>query len=114
MQVPLQITLRNIPHSDALEERIRRKVSKLEPLNLRITSFGATIESGHRHQQQGREFVVSLDVRMPGHEFVVTREHDEDVYVALRDAFDALRRQIDEFLRVQRGEVKARREAGAP
>ena len=40
MQVPLQITLRNIPHSDALEERIRRKVSKLEPLNLRITSFG--------------------------------------------------------------------------
>ena len=44
MQVPLQITLRNIPHSDALEQRIRDKAAKLEPLNLRITSFGITVE----------------------------------------------------------------------
>jgi ribosomal subunit interface protein len=113
MQVPLQITLRNIPHSDALEQRIRDKAAKLEPLNLRITSFGVTVEASHRHQQQGREFSVSLDLRMPGREFVVTREADEDVYVALRDAFDALRRQVDEFLRVQRGEIKSHGTASA-
>jgi len=113
MQLPLQITLRNIPHSDALEERIRHKAAKLEPLELRVTSFLVVVEAAHRHQHQGREVRVSLDLRLPGREFVVTREADEDVYVALRDAFDALRRQIDEFLRVQRGETKARNVAGA-
>lgn len=106
MQVPLQITLRGIPHSDALEQRIRRKAGKLEPLNLRIASFGVVVELANRRQQQGREFTVTLDVRVPGRAFAVTREHDEDVYVALRDAFDVLRRQMDEFARMQRGEVK--------
>jgi ribosomal subunit interface protein len=112
MQVPLQLTLRNLSHSDALEQRIRQKIDKLEALSHRITSFAVTVESRHRHQQQGREFAVSLDVRLPGREIVVNREHDEDVYVALRDAFDALRRQLDELARIQRGEVKSRRAAG--
>ncbi len=112
MQVPLQVTLRNLPHSDALEQRIRRKVDKLEALSHRITSFVVTVESRHRHQQQGREFAVSLDVRLPGREIVVNRTHDEDVYVALRNAFDTLRRQLDELARIQRGEVKPRKTAG--
>ena len=39
-------------------------------------------------------------------EIVATREHDEDVYLALRDAFDAAKRQLEDAARELRGEVK--------
>ena len=97
MQTPLQITIRGIPPSDALDLRIREKAGKLEEFHPRITSCRVTIEEINKHQQQGREFQVGIDVRVPGKEIVVNRAHDEDVYVALRDAFDAAKRQIDEL-----------------
>jgi ribosomal subunit interface protein len=113
MQVPLQITLRNLPHSDALEARIRKKAEKLEAFCQQIVSCNVTVESGHRHHRQGREFAVRIDIRVPGHEMVVTRDHDEDVYVALRDAFDVAMRQLDEQSRIVRGEVKTHKAARA-
>jgi ribosome-associated translation inhibitor RaiA len=48
-----------------------------------------------------------VDLRVPGREVVASLAHDEDVYVALRDAFDAATRQLEEVARVQRGEIKA-------
>ncbi|HEY6024273.1 MAG TPA: cold shock domain-containing protein, partial [Pseudolabrys sp.] len=45
-------------------------------------------------------------LRVPGHEVVVDRDHDEDIYVALRDAFNAAARQLEEVARTQRGDVK--------
>jgi ribosomal subunit interface protein len=112
MQVPLQITLRNLPASPALTERIRAKVEKLEAMGRRIVSCSVTVDARHRHQHQGREFTVRVDLRVPGHEIVVTRDHHEDVYVALRDAFDIAVRETEEQTRIVRGEVK--RHADAP
>ena len=103
MQIPLQITVRGIPHSEALDGRIREKASKLEEYHPRITSCRVTVEEMKKHQQQGREFQVGIDVTVPGKEVVVNRMHAEDVYVALRDAFDAAKRQIDEFARPKHG-----------
>jgi ribosome-associated translation inhibitor RaiA len=107
MQVPLQITLRNLPQSPALEELIRRKAQKLDAFRPGITSCAVTVEAPHRHQRQGREFAVRIDLHVPGREIVITREHDEDVYVALREAFEIAVRQVDENARVLRGEVKS-------
>jgi ribosomal subunit interface protein len=107
MQVPLQITVRDMPHSDALDARIRDKASKLEGFYPDITSCRVTIEELRKHHQQGRHFQVSIDVRVPGRELVANRAHHEDVYVALRDAFDAVRRQLEEEIRLKRGQVKA-------
>lgn len=96
MQSPLQITIRNLPHSDALETRIRESAEKLERFHPRITSCRVTVEESHRHQHQGRQFEVRVDVRMPGREEIVASRHQhEDVYVALRDAFDAAKRQLE-------------------
>ena len=106
MQVPLQITLRNLPHSPALEELIRRRAEKLDVFRPGITSCVVTVDAPHRHQRHGREFAVRIDLHVPGRDIVITREHDEDVYVALREAFDVAVRQIDEHARVLRGEVK--------
>jgi cold shock CspA family protein len=65
------------------------------------------IEQPAKHPQQGRLFAVKLDVTMPGHELVVGHQQHEDAFVALRDAFDAMRRQIEDAVRRDQGQVKA-------
>ncbi|HZR03814.1 MAG TPA: ribosome-associated translation inhibitor RaiA [Burkholderiales bacterium] len=106
MQVPVQITIREMPRSEALETHIRQKAAKLEEFHERITSCRVTVEQLAQHRQQGRQFRVTVDVRVPGREIVANRDHSEDVYVALRDAFDAVKRQLEEAARLQRGAVK--------
>jgi ribosomal subunit interface protein len=107
MQQPLQITVRDMPHSDALDERIRSKAAKLGEFHSNITSCRVTVEESRKHHRQGRHFQVIVDVRVPGREFVANHDHDEDVYVALREAFSAIRRQIDEHVRARRGRPTA-------
>ena len=107
MQVPLQITVRNMQHSDALESDIREKVEKLANFYPRITSCRVTLDESAQHHHQGRQFQVRIDVRVPQREIVATRGEHEDVYVALRDAFDAAKRQLEEVVREQRGDVKS-------
>lgn len=106
MQIPLQITLRHMPPSDALEARIRDQAAKLEEFHPNLISCRVTIEEIARHQQQGRQFQVRIDAHVPGHEIVANRDHHEDVYVALRDAFAAVTRQLEEDIREKRGDVK--------
>ena len=106
MQVPLQITFRNFPRSDAVETRIREKAAKLEEFHSRIISCRVIVEERHRHHHQGKQFTVRLDIRVPGHELAIDRDHDEDIYVAVRDAFDAAARKLEDVARTQRGDVK--------
>lgn len=106
MQTPLQITFHGLARSAALEARIREKAAKLEEFHPAITSCRVTVEELGRRQQQGRQFNVRIDLHVPGHEIVANRDHDEDVYVALRDAFEAATRLLEDDIRRLRGEVK--------
>jgi ribosome-associated translation inhibitor RaiA/cold shock CspA family protein len=106
MQIALKITMRHIPQSEALETRIRKRVDKLDAFHPNVTGFTVAIEEHRMHHQQGHWFNVRIAVRIPDHEIVVNRDHDEDPYVALRDAFDAASRRLEDFARVQRGAVK--------
>ena len=106
MKIPLQITFRHFPTSDALEARIREKAAKLERFFPNIMSCHVVVEEQRRHQHQGRLFNVSIDLRIPGHELVVNMERDEDAFVAVRDAFRDARRQLEEGARLMRGDVK--------
>jgi len=106
MQLPLQITVRHMPHSEALETRIRDQAAKLEEFHPHLISCRVTVEEKEKHQTQGRQFQVRIDARVPGREIVANRDHHEDVYVALRDAFAALTRQLEEDVRLKRGDVK--------
>jgi ribosomal subunit interface protein len=85
---------------------VREKAAKLEQFHPRIMSCRVVIEQPAQHQRQGKEFVVRVDLKVPGGEVAVSRDHHEDVYVALRDAFDAARRKLEDFAREQRGDVK--------
>jgi len=90
----IQITLDGIPHSAALEARIRERAAKLARWHGQITSCRVVVDQPHQHGRQGCQFAVRLLVSVPGAQYVVSHEHDEDVYVALKSAFDKVRRQI--------------------
>ncbi len=111
MQMPVQITFRNMKSSAAVKARVSEHVSKLDRYYDRIMSCRVTVESPHRHRHQGRIFHVRIDLTLPQGEIVVNREPEEnhaheDVFVAIRDAFDAMQRQLQDYARTQRGAVK--------
>lgn len=112
MQTPLQITFRNMEPSAAVEARVRDRVEKLDRYYDRIMGCHVVVESPHRHHHQGKVFHVRIDLTVPRGEIVVKREAEdghahEDVFVAVRDAFDAMQRQLQDYARQQRGAVKA-------
>ncbi|HET7061659.1 MAG TPA: HPF/RaiA family ribosome-associated protein [Nitrosospira sp.] len=107
MKFIFQITSRDISHSDALESHVRQKAEKLEAFYPHMMGCRVVIGVPHKHKHQGRAFSVRLDITVPGKELVVNHEADEDVYVSLRDAFDAARRQLEDHARRQRGDIKA-------
>ncbi|MCK5616255.1 HPF/RaiA family ribosome-associated protein [Candidatus Pacearchaeota archaeon] len=112
MKLPLQITFRHMEHSDAVEAKIRERVEELEQFYDQIMHCRVVVEEDHKHHHQGNLFSVHIDLTVPGKELVVSRGPDgnhahEDMYVALRDAFDAMRRQLENFARVQRRKVKS-------
>ena len=111
MKIPLQIAVRNLPRSPALEERVREGVAKLEEFHPRIVSCRVAIEKSGMHRRHGGQFEVRIDVRVPGEEIVANRAHGEDVYVAVRDAMNAVRHQLQETARNVRGEDKTPRAA---
>ncbi|MCK5275084.1 MAG: ribosome-associated translation inhibitor RaiA [Alphaproteobacteria bacterium] len=111
MQIPVQIAFRGMDSSPALEARINEKTEKLEQYHDRITSCRVVVEAPHRHSRKGKLYVITIDVTVPGAELVVNTEKrhhrsHEDVYVALRDAFNAMTRQLEDHARETRGQVK--------
>jgi len=105
MKLPLQITTRNISLSEAAEENIREKAAKLNTFCDRITSCRVLVEVPHRHKQRGTTYNVHIDMTIPGTEIVVKKEQSEDLYVSIRDAFDAARRQLQDYMQRQRGDT---------
>ena len=106
MSIPLQISLHGLAHSDALQGAIRRKAERLERYYDRIIACRVVLELTARHRRKGRQHAVHIKLKVPGGELAVTREHDEDLQVALREAFSAARRRLEDYARVQRGDVK--------
>lgn len=102
----LETNFKNVSQSDALEQRIREKADKLSHYHPHIVGCHVWVEAPHRHQHQGKLFSVKIDLHVPGEQIVVTHDGDEDVYVALRDAFAAAKRKLEEHDERRRGDVK--------
>lgn len=130
MELPVQVTFRNIDHSDALQDEVRRRAAKLDTYYDRITACRVSIERP-RHQKGGARFHVRIDLTVPGEEIVISHDsptlhgHLQDIeapkrakatevgaaqkygHVAVREAFDAARRRLQDYARRQRGEIKS-------
>jgi cold shock CspA family protein/ribosome-associated translation inhibitor RaiA len=115
MLIPLQITFRNMDASPALESRARELATRLEKFSASIVRCHVVIEAPHRHQHKGELFEVTIEVTVPGKEIAIRRTHPvdpshQDAYVALRDAFRATRRQLEDYARERRWDVKTHAE----
>lgn len=113
MNLPVQVTFHKVDHSDALEAVIREKAAELDQFFDRITSCRVVVNAPHKRHRQGNLIEIRIDVTVPGHELVIGRDPGdryahEDPYVAVRDAFDAMRRQLEDHARRVRGDVKER------
>lgn len=103
---PVQITIRDLPNSPALETHLRKKAEKLAHFYQRINSCRIVITIPQKHKHQGKLYCIRIDLTVPGKELVVNRQLAEDIYVAIRDAFKALERQLENYARKRRGNVK--------
>lgn len=111
MQLPLQITFRDIAPSPAIEAAIREKAEKLNRFYDRIIGCRVLVEAPHRHHHKGKLYHVRVDLTVPDGELVASRNPDqnhahEDAYVAVRDAFEAVRRQLEDYSARRRGATK--------
>ena len=112
MRLPLQITFRNMEQSDAVEAKIRDKAEKLNQFCDDIMGCRVVVEPSHKNHHKGNTFHIRIDLTVPDGEIVVSRSPDQrqshkDIYVAIRDAFDAVNRRLEDYSRVRRGQVKA-------
>jgi cold shock CspA family protein/ribosome-associated translation inhibitor RaiA len=131
MILPLQVTFRNLPHSDAIEAMVREQASILDRYCNHIMGCRVMIEVPHRHLQEGMHHHVSVCLTVPGGEIVVKRQpslhsRQQDIQeegltkegdieqshkhlqVAVREAFDKVRRRLQDYARRQRLDVKTR------
>jgi ribosomal subunit interface protein len=106
MKLPLQISFEGMNRSDAVEAVVREKLHHLERFSGDIMSCRVVIDLLQKHRHQGRPFGVRIALTIPGRELVVNRTENEDVYVALRDAVDDVKRQLEDAVRQRRGQEK--------
>ena len=112
MQLPLQITFRHMAPSEAVDAAIRKHAEKLDRFARRIMACRVVVIAPHRHHRQGKLYEIRIDLTIPGEEIAVTREGaenhaHEDVYVAIRDAFNSAARLLEDHTRRFRGDVKS-------
>lgn len=103
----VQVTIRDIPDSPAIESTVRKKAEKLTQFFNKISSCRVVVEVPQKHKRQGKLFNVRIDVTVPGKELAVTKKCDQDVYIAIRDAFKAIERRLEEYARRRHGRVKS-------
>lgn len=112
MQTPLQLSFEDIAHSEFIEARIKDEVDKLEQFYDRITSMRVVVARPQRRHHKGDAYQIRIHMTVPGAaDIAISREpaadgaHD-DVYVTIRDAFRAARRQLQDLARKRQGHVK--------
>lgn len=111
MQTVAQVSFDDIPVDESIRDAALEHVAELERFSRRITGCHVVVAQPHRHHRAGRLYSVRIDLVVPGGEIVVNRDQHldhahEDVYVALRDAFAAARRRLEDHVRRMRGDEK--------
>jgi len=107
----VQIFFRGMDSSPSVESQIRRKAQGLQQLSDRMTACRVMLEAGHRHHRHGKIYHVRVELAVPGGTIVVSREPGEDhahedLHVAVRDAFDAARRRLQDHMHRLDGHAK--------
>jgi putative sigma-54 modulation protein len=102
MRIPLEISFHGLEKSEAAEARIRDKFDRLHQHFDRITHARVVVETPRRHTAAAKVFQVKIEIGLPGQKPLIVR-HDPpaeqtrtDIAIAIRDAFAAARRRLDD------------------
>lgn len=106
--VPTQVTFRGLAHSEVLDAEVRERALWLQQFFDGITACHVRLEVPHRHHRDGRQFHVHIEIAVRRSEPIVVAAVQPLASVAIHEAFDTARRQVQDFAREQRGFVKAR------
>ena len=129
MQLPLQITFRNMERLEGVEELIRAEAEKLEDFYSQIMGCRVAVEVPHGHHRKGNLYHIRIDLTLPGMELAIKHEPSlskgirqaggaemkkrlevraphRDLHLAIRDAFKVAGRRLQDYARRQRGDVK--------
>jgi cold shock CspA family protein/ribosome-associated translation inhibitor RaiA len=136
MQVPLQITFRNMESSPRIKEWIRAEAKRLETFYSQIMGCRVAVEVPHRHHRKGSRYRVRIDLTLPGGELVIKRQPNirdrvkqrgeaqaskslevatpnKNLRLAIDDAFRVAVRRLQDYARRQNGRVKTHEPAPA-
>lgn len=99
MSNDFQIVFHNIDQSDAIIDNVHRRLEKLKRYSNGIMGGRVVLDSPHNHRNKGKVYSVVLEIHTPNREIVVNQDQHnnhahEDMYVAIRDAFNAAERQL--------------------
>jgi cold shock CspA family protein/ribosome-associated translation inhibitor RaiA len=112
MEVPLDVTYRNVEKTPSIDDLIATKVEKLEEVCDHITACHIAVERAHTHPSHGSPYRVRINLTVPpGHELAIAKNPSEGVQYeslesVMRDAFDAARRQLRDLNEIQQNNTK--------
>ncbi|KVC49054.1 HPF/RaiA family ribosome-associated protein [Burkholderia diffusa] len=106
MKPPFELVFQGMPRSEALEAAAARHASRLGRFRQDISHCRVNVVLDEKHDHQGKPFNIRIEVTIPGHQLVSSKECEEDVYVALRNAFGNVTRMLEDTTRKQRGRGK--------
>jgi ribosome-associated translation inhibitor RaiA/cold shock CspA family protein len=112
MQAPIEIAFQHCKPSEEIRAEVAKQAKRLEKFSDRITSCHVAIAGPQTRHRQGNAFKIDVRIAMPEHrDVIVTRTHGdaperEHPLVAVREAFDAAVRQIEDLARDMRDRVK--------
>ena len=111
MAMGVQISFRGMTSSPSVEAQVRSKAAELLQFSDRISACRVMLEAAHRRHRQGTIYHVRVELAVPGGKLVIGREAGEDhahedLHVAVRDAFNAARRRLQDHMRRLDGQTK--------
>ena len=101
MNAPVEVHFHGIQRSEAIEQRVREKVAKLEKHFERMTSCRVVLEATQRTALKPKVYCIKIEIGVPRQRpIVVCHERvgshaSEELTMALRDAFEAALRKVD-------------------
>jgi ribosome-associated translation inhibitor RaiA len=120
MDTPLEIAFKGLDKSRAIEAKIMERAGRLQRHFDRMTHCRVVVSAPNKHAHKGKVYEIKIDIGIPGDKpLIVTHEAavanaSESLHIALRDAFDAAERRLDELHDRRDGAAKAERSRRKP
>lgn len=105
MNLPFELVQKDMTLPLGMAEEVHRRAARLDHFFDRIMRCRVTVEGSGLHHRQGR-YRVKIDLTVPGAEIVIQKQAAENLELALKSAFEAAGRRLEDHVRKTRGFVK--------